>query len=45
MILVGKAIDISHIVATANNTTLIGVVTDEIADAVDALRVELEEMD
>jgi len=45
VILVGKAIDISHIVATANKSTLIDVVTDEIADAVDALRVELEEMD
>lgn len=45
VIMVGKAIDISHIVATSNKSTLIDVVTDEIADAVDALRVELEEMD
>ena len=41
---VGKAIDISSIVANANKSALIDVVTDEFADAIDALRVELEEI-
>lgn len=45
VMVVGKAIDISRIVAAANKSTLIDVVTDEIADAVDALRVNLEEED
>ncbi len=41
---VGKAIDISSIVANANRTAMIDVVTDEFSDAIDALRIELEEI-
>lgn len=42
--LVGKPIDVSSIVATANKSSLIEVVTDELADSIDALRIELEEL-
>lgn len=44
VILVGKPIDVSSIVATANKSSLIEVVTDELADSIDALRIELEEL-
>ena len=41
---VGKAIDVSEIAANAQKSTLIDVVTDELADAVAALGTELEEI-
>lgn len=44
VMLVGKPIDVSSIVATANKSSLIEVVTDELADSIDALRIELEEL-
>lgn len=44
VMIVGKPIDINSIVASANKSALIDVVTDELSDAVDALRVELEEL-
>ena len=44
VMLVGKPIDVSSIVATANKSSLIDVVTDELSDAIDALRSELEEL-
>ena len=43
IMIVGKPIDISNIVANTKKSTLIDVVTDEIADSIDALRVELED--
>lgn len=42
--MVGKAIDVSEIAANAQKSTLIDVVTDELADAVAALGIELEEI-
>ena len=44
VIMVGKAIDVSEIAANAQKSTLIDVVTDELADAVAALGTELEEI-
>ena len=44
VMLVGKPIDVSSIVATANKSSLIDVVTDELSDSIDALRSELEEL-
>ena len=44
VMLVGKPIDVSAIVASANKSSLIEVVTDELADAINALRAELEEL-
>ena len=44
MLMVGKPIDISEIAANAQKSTLIEVVTDELADAVAALGNELEEI-
>ena len=44
VMLVGKPIDVSSIVATANKSSLIEVVTDELADSIEALRIELEEL-
>ena len=44
VLIVGKAIDVSSIVANVNKSSMIDVVTDELADAVDALRLELEEI-
>lgn len=44
VMIVGKPIDISNIVANTKKSTLIDVVTDEIADSIDSLRVELEDM-
>ena len=44
VMLVGKPIDVSAIVATANKSSLIDVVTDELSDSIDALRSELEEL-
>lgn len=44
VIMVGKAIDVSEIAANAQKSTLIEVVTDELADAVAALGTELEEI-
>ena len=44
VMLVGKPIDVSSIVATAIKSSLIEVVTDELADSIDALRIELEEL-
>ena len=44
VVIVGKPIDVGAIVATANKSSLIEVVTDELSDAIDALRVELEEI-
>lgn len=44
VLMVGKPIDVSAIVAHANKSSMIDVVTDELADAVDALRMELEEI-
>ena len=44
VIMVGKAIDVSEIAANAQKSTLIDVVTDELADAVAALGIELEEI-
>lgn len=44
VLIVGKPIDISSIVANANKSSMIEVVTDELADAIDALRLELEEI-
>ena len=44
VIMVGKAIDVSEIAANAQKSTLIDVVTDELADAVAALGTEMEEI-
>ena len=44
VMLVGKPIDVSAIVASANKSSLIEVVTDELADSINALRAELEEL-
>ncbi len=44
VLIVGKPIDVSSIVADANKSSMIEVVTDELADAIDALRLELEEI-
>lgn len=44
VLIVGKPIDISSIVANANKSSMIEVVTDELADSIDALRLELEEI-
>jgi 1-acyl-sn-glycerol-3-phosphate acyltransferase len=44
VLIVGKPIDISSIVANANRSSRIDVVTDELADSIDALRLELEEI-
>ena len=44
VMIVGKPIEISNIVANSKKTTLIDVVTDEISDSIDSLRVELEDM-
>ena len=44
VIKVGKAIEVSEIAANAQKSTLIDVVTDELADAVAALGTELEEI-
>jgi 1-acyl-sn-glycerol-3-phosphate acyltransferase len=41
-IMVGKPINISDIVANTNKSTLIDVVTYELADAINALKIELE---
>lgn len=43
MIMVGRPIDINGIVASANKSALIDVVSDEIADAINALKGELED--
>ncbi|HWQ58940.1 MAG TPA: lysophospholipid acyltransferase family protein [Clostridia bacterium] len=44
VLIVGKPIDITSIVANANKSSMIEVVTDELADSIDALRLELEEI-
>lgn len=44
VMLVGKPIDVSSIVAAVNKSSLIEVVTDELSDSIDALRAELEEL-
>ncbi len=44
IVMVGPPIDISRIVAASNRSTLIDVVTDEIADSIDGLRVRVEEI-
>ena len=44
VMLVGKPIDVSAIVASANKSSLIEVVTDELADSINALQAELEEL-
>ena len=44
VMLVGKQIDVSSIVAAVNKSSLIEVVTDELSDSIDALRAELEEL-
>lgn len=44
VMIVGKPIDVNSIIASANKSSLIDVVTDELSDAVDALRAELEEL-
>lgn len=44
VMLVGKPIDVSSIVAAVNKSALIEVVTDELSDSIDALRAELEEL-
>lgn len=44
LIMVGKAIDVNAIIAGTNKASLVDVVTDELSDAIDALRLELEEI-
>ena len=44
VMLVGKPIVVSSIVAAVNKSSLIEVVTDELSDSIDALRAELEEL-
>lgn len=44
LIMVGKPIDVNSIVANATKSAMIDIVTDDLYDAVDALRIELEEL-
>lgn len=44
IVMVGKPLNVSNIVANAKKSELIEVVTDEIADAISALRAELDEI-
>ncbi|MEG1547769.1 MAG: lysophospholipid acyltransferase family protein [Clostridia bacterium] len=44
IMMVGKPIDVNNLIANSSKSTLVDVVTDEISDSIDALRVELEEM-
>lgn len=44
VLIVGKPIDIGAIVANANKSSMIEVVTDELYDSINALKLELEEI-